>query len=257
MKNLMLEKMQRGEKTIGTFLSMGCSIAAECVAYAGLDYFIIDTEHGPMDVESSIELLKSAELHGTTALVRTKDFNRSSILKMLDIGAQGIVIPNIRSVQEVRDIVSYGKYYPNGQRGIALARASGYGYAESVSSFSDYLREANETTMLLPQCETRECLEHIEEITAISGVDGIFVGPFDLSMSIGKLGQFDDPEFLSAITRILNACKQNSKYCFIFSTAKESTHKYFAQGFDSVSVSIDTNVFTAAYKQLLKDSMPR
>lgn len=256
MKNRMLEKMKRGEQTVGTFLSTGNAAFAECIGYAGLDYYVIDTEHGPMGVETAVELIKSAELHGTTSLVRARDSSRTSILKLLDIGAQGVVIPNIRSIQEVRDIVSYGKYYPVGRRGIATARACGYGYSESMSSLCDYLTEANESTMLLPQCETLECLERIEEITAIDGVDGIFVGPFDLSMAMGKLGQFDDPEFNASLSRILKACKDNGKYCFIFSTTKENTKKFFTQGFDSVTVSIDTNVFTDAYKRLMEESRP-
>ena len=116
MKNLLREKMLNKEQTIGSFLGMGGAGSAECMAHAGLDYCIIDTEHGPFDVETAMELIRASELNG----------------KMLDVGAKGLIIPFLNSVEEMKDVVSYGKYFPLGERGVAFARGAGYGYAEHV-----------------------------------------------------------------------------------------------------------------------------
>ena len=108
MKNLLREKIMNGEKTVGTFFEAGNASVAEALALTDLDYMLIDTEHGPFDVESVMLMLRGAELHGTTALVRVKDSNRNSILKMLDIGAGGLIIPQVHSLEEIKKIVEYG-----------------------------------------------------------------------------------------------------------------------------------------------------
>ena len=182
MKNLLREKIMNGEKTVGTFFEAGNASVAEALALTDLDYMLIDTEHGPFDVESVMLMLRGAELHGTTALVRVKDSNRNSILKMLDIGAGGLIIPQVHSLEEIKKIVEYGKYFPVGQRGVAFARGAGYGYLEHAKGdINDYFATCNRETLLIPQCETKGCLENIEEIAKVDGIDGIFVGPYDLS----------------------------------------------------------------------------
>ena len=167
MKNLLREKIMNGEKTVGTFFEAGNASVAEALALTDLDYMLIDTEHGPFDVESVMLMLRGAELHGTTALVRVKDSNRNSILKMLDIGAGGLIIPQVHSLEEIKKIVEYGKYFPVGQRGVAFARGAGYGYLEHAKGdINDYFATCNRETLLIPQCETKGCLENIEEMSS-------------------------------------------------------------------------------------------
>lgn len=171
MKNLLREKIMNGEKTVGTFFEAGNASVAEALALTDLDYMLIDTEHGPFDVESVMLMLRGAELHGTTALVRVKDSNRNSILKMLDIGAGGLIIPQVHSLEEIKKIVEYGKYFPVGQRGVAFARGAGYGYLEHAKGdINDYFATCNRETLLIPQCETKGCLENIEEIAKVDAV---------------------------------------------------------------------------------------
>jgi 4-hydroxy-2-oxoheptanedioate aldolase len=251
MENILQEKLQSGEQPIGTFFSIGNASLAECLGLSGLDYLIIDCEHGPFDVESSLEIIRAAELREITALARVKDSSRISILKMLDIGIRGIVIPNVRSVGEVEKIIEYSNYFPDGQRGVAAARNSGFGHEIAEAGQGNTMQEANRTTLVLPQCETRECLEHIEEIAGINGVSGIYVGPFDLSVALGKPAQFGDPEFVAALGRILKACKEAGKYCFIFSMNEEGAANFFNMGFDSVTVSTDADIFIRAYKDVI------
>lgn len=255
MENKLLGKLRAGEKTVGTFFGMGNATVAECLGLSGIDYFIIDTEHGPFDVESAMEIMRGGELGGTTCLVRVKDGTRTSVLKMLDIGARGLIIPNVHSVADVEQIIDYAKYYPQGNRGVAQARGAGYGCSEDARlPLEDYFAACNEGTMLIPQCETRGCLEQIDDVCALDGVAGIFIGPFDLSCALGKPGQFQTEEFKSALERVRKACREHGKFCFVFATSAEAARGYFRQGFDSVTIGMDYNIYIDAFRKLTEDA---
>lgn len=240
MKNNVRERMLAGEKTLGTFMIIGSGTAAECVGLAGYDYVIIDTEHGPFDPENAIDYIRAAKLYGTTPFVRVQDTTRPSILKMLDGGAMGLIIPQIHSVEEIRRIVEYGKYPPVGSRGVAPSVGTAFWQEDYAQhGLTQTFETANRETMLFPQCETVGCLEHIEEIAAIDGVDGIFVGPFDLSVAMGMPLEFERPEFKAALQRILDACKAAGKPTMIYAGTIEDAKTDFAMGFDSVTYNQD------------------
>ena len=252
MENKTKIKLQNGGKAVGTFFELGGNSAVECLGIAGLDFLIIDSEHGPFDVESAMEFVRTAKLRGITSFVRVKEISRSSILKMLDIGAEALVIPCVETIDEVKKIVEYGKYFPVGKRGFFYGRGAGYGYESFVGSIEEYFQFCNTNTMLIPQCETKGCLENIEEIAKINGVDGIFVGPYDLSIGLGKPGDFENPEFKEGIERILKACKEAKKFAFIYTGNAETGSNYLSEGFDGVAVSFDAAVYIEAYKDILK-----
>jgi 4-hydroxy-2-oxoheptanedioate aldolase len=253
LNNKVKDKLERGESVLGTFFEMGGGSAVECLGISGLDFLVIDTEHGPFDVESSMDFIRAAELKGITPFVRVKDFARSSILKMLDIGAKALIIPCVNTVDEVKKIVEYGKYYPVGERGFFYGRAASYGYDESASDVNRYFQTCNRETMLIPQCETTGCLENIEEIVNIEGVDGIFIGPYDLSIAMGKPAQFKDPEFTDAVEQILKACRGAGKPAFIFSANSKTARKYLDDGFNGVALSTDVSVYINAFKSIIED----
>ncbi len=253
MKNAIKEKIQGGGKVLGTFFELGGATAVECLGLSELDFFIIDTEHGPFGVESAMDFVRAGELRGIAPFVRVKDTTRPSILKMLDIGAMGLIVPCVQTVDEVRKLVEYGKYFPVGQRGFAPARKAGYGFEPFAQDIGAYFETCNRETMIIPQCETRGCLDHIEEVVAVEGVDGIFIGPYDLSVALGKPAQFADPEIVGAIARILAACKAAGKFSFIYAGAKDGAKKYFADGFDGVAYNMDAIVYINAYKELIRE----
>lgn len=249
--NPVREKMARGEKVIGAFYTLGCMPAVEILAGLGLDFIMIDTEHGPFDVDTAWKLAVACENRGMTPFVRVKDYNRNSVLKMLDIGAMGLLIPFIKTVDQVKELVSYGKYKPVGDRGFGGGRMVNYFVDPVVGKVTDYFEWANRETLLIPQCETVEALEAIEEITAIEGVDGIFVGPFDLSVAMGIPQQFDNPVFLAAVDRVLAACKKNGKFCWTLGMTAEETKKKLAMGFDGI-LTFDTAFLISGAKEYLK-----
>lgn len=252
LKNKMREKISNGEKLVGAFSVFGSTAAIECMGLAGLDFVIIDTEHGPGDVESTLPLVLAAERRDIVPLVRVKDASRSSILKMLDIGAKGLVIPFIKSAEEVKKVVEYGKYTPLGQRGFGGVRVSGYGALEGYGSLAEYFEASNRETLIIPQCETAEAVAYIEEIASLPGVDGIFVGPFDLSIALGKPLQFSDPEFVVAVDRTIKACKDAGKLCLTIGMNGPASKENFARGFDGVA-SADSSFLTSSAIQFIKD----
>lgn len=250
--NRIQELYQSGRQSIGTFLNLGNEIAAECVGIAGMDYFIVDTEHSPFDIRETLECIRSAEIRDVIPFVRIKEVTRSTVLKMLDIGAQGIIIPGLKTMEEVKEVIKFGKYGPVGERGFGPNRCCKYGFDPALKSgLRSYLEEANAGTMFIPQCETKEFLKHIEEIVVLDGVDGIFVGPFDLSIALGKPGQFDDPELTCAFEHVVKACKAAHKPTFIYSTSVEDAKKRLQQGFDSITYRADLDMLIESYRSLI------
>lgn len=252
MNNAIKQKLSNNEAVLGTFFQMGSTTAMECLGITGLDYTIIDTEHGPFDVESAMDFIRVAELKGITPFVRIKDITRPSILKMLDAGAKGLIIPCVETVEQVRNIVEYGKYSPVGKRGFIYGRVAEYGNSEDSSSIDNYMKICNQNTMLIPQCETLGCLESIEEIVSMEGVDGIFVGPYDLSIAMGIPGQFDNPEFKKALDRVLNACKKSNKPIFIFTGSIEAARSYIKEGYNGIAYNLDTAMYISAFKKAIE-----
>lgn len=254
MENLLKRKIEAGGKGIGTFFEIGGANAVECLGASGLDFLILDSEHGPFEAESCADLVRAACLRNITPLARIKDCSRPSVLKMLDIGVQGLVVPCVNTVEEVHNLVDYAKYYPVGNRGVMWGRDAIWGEADYAShGLNHYFETCNRETLLIPQCETAGCLANIEEITQIDGVDGIFIGPFDLSVALNNPGQFDTQEFKDAIARILKACKDAGKLAMLYTGDAKSTRAYFDQGFDAAAVSLDTKFYINAFRSLIRD----
>ena len=226
------QKLAAGEGVVGTFSHLGGPAVAECLSLSGLDYVIIDTEHGPFPDESTGEMIRAIELHSAEAFVRVRDSSRAAVLHALDLGARGIIIPDVQSVEEARRLVEYAKYYPLGARGFAFSRSAKYGFLPELKQIGYYFTATNQRTILMPQCETAGALEHIEEIAALDGIDGIFVGPYDLSVALGAPARFATPRFAEALDRVIAACRASGKLAFIYA----NTRAYFAQGYQGAPI---------------------
>lgn len=253
LENLLIKKLNKGEKVLGTFFEIGSVTAVEALSYTGLDYIIIDSEHGPFDIESNMEFIRTAELKGLTPLVRIHEISRSAVLKNLDVGAKGLIIPCVETVDQVKSLVQWGKYPPIGLRGFFTARPTGFGFEEFAKDISTLFQTSNSQTLLIPQCETLGCFENIEEIASINGVDGIFIGPYDLSISMGIPGEFTNIRFLEAIDRIVKACRENNKICFMFTMNPKMANVYFDQGIDAVAVGMDVSIYIRSLKDIVDE----
>lgn len=224
---------------IGTFFEIGGCGAIECLARGGFDYIIIDTEHSPYSVETTADYIRTAEAAGIIPYVRIGGMERQDVLRMLDIGAKALIVPNVENADQVRNLVKYAKFAPMGQRGYCPTRTSGWGFDSWVKDPQQYMEECNRRSLLIPQCETRGAYENIEEIVSIEGVDGIFVGPCDLSIALGIPMQMDSPVLENAILHILNVCKKAGKYTIIFAGNETQVRKWLDKGFDSVTYGLD------------------
>lgn len=240
-------------KKLGTFFELGGCQAVECLTRTGLDYIIIDTEHNCYSDEAVADYIRTAENGNLLPYVRIGDIRRPYVLRMMDIGARALIVPNIRFVEEVRELVCYAKFAPIGQRGYCPTRTSGWGEDAWAQDIQEYMDTCNQRCKLIPQCETKEALENIEEIAAMDGVDGIFVGPFDLSIALGIPLQFDSPVMAEAIEKILYACKKHQKESIIFAGTPESGKLWMQKGFDSVTCGLDVKTLINTYKNMVRD----
>lgn len=252
--NRLKEKFQKNELSVGTFTQLISPTAVECLGQTGLDYVIIDTEHCPVDINFLTAAITAADAAGIVPLVRINDIARSKVLQPLDYGAKGLIVPAVETVEEVRKLVEFAKFAPLGNRGFCPSRDGGWGYDEvSQQGVDAYFANANSETLLIPQCETAGCLAHIEEITAMDGVDGIFVGPFDLSIALGHPMEFDCAEMKTAMKRILDACHKNGKMAFFFCGDIATAQARAAEGYDSVATGLDVKMLIDAYRDMVRE----
>lgn len=253
MNNIVLEKFKAGQPCVGMFTHLLSGTALQALGQTGLDYVIIDLEHSPVGPGTAAELVTAAKGAGLCPLVRVNAIARGQILKMLDAGAMGLIVPQVNTVEEVQELVSYAKFAPLGNRGYCPTGDAGWGYGEDYAQgMEGYMRAANEQTLLLPQCETRGCLDHIEEILAVDGVAGIFIGPYDLSIALGIPGQFDHPDHIAAVERVRKACADAGKLAIMFCGTGEQAAGYFRQGFPNAAVGIDVLTLISGTKTMVE-----
>ena len=248
--NKFKEMLLNGQKPLGTFVDTASTYVVECLGRTGFDYIIIDNEHSPVGAETTAELVRAAELAGLTPFARVRDIQRSAILKLLDVGTQGLIIPNVSSVEDVEKVVSYCKYSPIGNRGFCPSRKDGWGYDLDMSVMQ-LMNHFNDEVLLIPQCETVGALLSIGEIVKTDGVDGIFIGPFDLSISMGIPGDFTNPAFQNAIRKILEVCHENGKFCVLFTNDEAGVNDGFAKGYDSMTYGLDAGLIIDCLRERL------
>ena len=247
MHNILKEKLAQGKQPLGTFVGTASPAVVECLGCAGLDFVILDNEHSPVEAETTAAMVRAAELRNVTPLARVREISRPAILKLLDVGVQGLIIPDVRGTEDVRRVVDYAKYAPVGRRGFCPSRKDGWG-TDPQCGVLDTMAHFNQETLVIPQCETAEALSDIETIAAMDGVDGIFIGPFDLSISMGMPGDFENPQFRAALERILSACRAAGKPCLIFAGDGAGAAVRFAQGYDAVAMGLDATLLIAGVK---------
>ena len=247
MHNILKEKLAQGKQPLGTFVGTASPAVVECLGCAGLDFVILDNEHSPVEAETTAAMVRATELRNVTPLARVREISRPAILKLLDVGVQGLIIPDVRGTEDVRRVVDYAKYAPVGRRGFCPSRKDGWG-TDPQCGVLDTMAHFNQETLVIPQCETAEALSDIETIAAMDGVDGIFIGPFDLSISMGMPGDFENPQFRAALARILSACRAAGKPCLIFAGDGAGAAVRFAQGYDAVAMGLDATLLIAGVK---------
>lgn len=220
------KRLYKGDTVIGTFLSLGNPVTTEMIAQAGFDWVVIDLEHGLGDEQAALHQLLSVKNSNTTAIVRVESCHKQRIHRVLDFGAGGIMCPRVDTADDAALVIKAMRYPPEGIRGVAkMIPVAAYGL-----QFDDY-RRATETDLLgVIQIETKSSLEHLDAIAAVDGVDVLFIGPSDLSMSLGIFGQTDHPVFLRTLESVVRAAGKAGKHTGILIGDPAETKKYIDLG---------------------------
>ena len=192
--------LKEGKVSIGSWMSMAHVSIAEILAAAGYDWVVVETEHTAIDVSEVLPLLIAIECRGAIPLVRLAWNDPIQTKAVMDSGAAGVIVPMVNTKADAELAVKSIKYPPLGFRGVGLARAQGYGV-----EFDEYVQTANQFSLLMVQIEHIEAVNNIDEILSVPGIDGTFIGPYDLSCSMGLTGQINHPEVEEAKERVLNA----------------------------------------------------
>ena len=238
-KNLK-QKLARKKLTIGSWLSWGFSPVTEIMAKSGFEWLVIDMEHTAIDYTEAQQMIQVINLAGCVPLVRVGDNDPLIIKKVMDSGAQGVVVPMINSREEAQRAVESAYYPPKGKRGVGLSRAQGYGM-----DFQGYRQRAMEETVVIVQIEHVLGVQNLEQILSVEGVDGFIIGPYDLSGSLGQAGNFEHPDVLAALERIMKVMKDSSKPggYHVVQTSREQLKQRIDQGYRLIAYGDDMVIF--------------
>ena len=239
--------LRRNEPLIGLWLGLANPYSAEVVAGAGFDWLLIDGEHAPNTLTTTLAQLQAIAAYPSQPVVRVPCNDTVLIKQALDIGAQTLLVPMVQNAEEARAAVAATRYPPQGVRGVgsALARASRW------NRVPEYLQRANGEIAVLVQAETREALANLAEISAVDGVDGVFIGPADLAADFGHLGNPGHPDVQLAIEAGLKTIRAAGKGAGILSADEAATRRYLSAGATFVAVGVDATLLARSTEQLV------
>ena len=241
-------RLLAGELLTGFWLNLGSPVTAEMAGLAGFDWVLLDHEHGPGGEETLLHQLQAVSATPATCLVRIAANEPPRFKRVLDAGAHGVMVPYVSTAAEARAVVHAMRYPPRGMRGVAkLTRASSFG-----ARFDDYFAHAHEWLVTLTQIETTEALDNAAEIAAVDGVDVLFVGPMDLTTSMGIPGQYGDARFHDALGEVADAAKSAGKAAGILLLDPANLPLCKELGYTVVALGSDGGSVQAGLKQSLK-----
>jgi 2-dehydro-3-deoxyglucarate aldolase len=240
-------RLKNRERLLGTMVTLPSMATAEILSRVGFDWLFLDGEHGPLE-SADLAALLIAVSGRSACLVRVAEARETPIKKALDLGADGIIAPQVNSVEHARDVVRWSRYAPSGTRGVGLARAHGYGF-----EFQDYVKTANDRVSLIVQVEHIDAVNCIEETVGIEGIDAILLGPYDLSASMGKMGQIEDSEVVEAIGRVTRTCLAAGMPLGMFGVTTAHVKPYIEQGYTLIVAGVDTLLLGNAARKTLAE----
>lgn len=236
-----------GEVLIGPVVTLPVPEVAEILVGLGFDWLFVDAEHAPIGIRDAQALLQAAG-PGCPCLIRVPAGEEVWIKSALDIGAAGVIVPQVHTAGQAERVVRLCKYPPQGIRGVGVARAQGYG-----GRLSEYLDTANDQVAVVVQAESAEAVRNIRSIARVPGIDAVLIGPYDLSSSLGKVGQLADPDVTEAIATVTEACLDSGIRLGIFGVNASAVRPFIERGFTLIAVGIDTLFLAQAAGAVLSD----
>lgn len=249
-KNTLREKLDQKEKVFGTWIMTNSLDNAEILGHTGADFIMIDAEHGSMDIETAGRMVSIIRGTQATPLIRVAENELSLVKRGLDTGADGVMIPMVNSKEEAERAVSYCKYPPVGVRGTGAGRAVLFG--SGAEGFEDYYAQANDEVLVILQIEHFTSVENIEEILSVPNIDIAFIGPYDLSTSMGLQGLMNHPDVLNSFKKVVEACERHNVIPGIM-TWKDGIEQHLNMGFKFLLGGMDGAILYNGVKQLVNE----
>lgn len=247
--NNLKQTIKDGGYAIGTFVKSTDPAIVEILGFSGLDFFVLDNEHVAMSRDSMVNMLRSADASGIVPIVRVRENKQVEILQALDSGALGVQVPNVDTKEEALSLIESVKYSPLGKRGFSpTTRAAAYGLLDKNA----YVRLSNEQTLVVAHCETVTCMDNLDDILTLENLDVIFIGPMDLSQSLGVMGEANHPKVLESIDLIIRKVIKAKKAVGIVSSPAQA-QDYIARGVQYLLVSTDQGMVSTAAQKIVKD----
>lgn len=243
MVNTLKQKLLRGESTLGSWVTIPSPDISEALSTLPLDWLLFDLEHAPLTEQTAQVLMQAMRGDLVTPMVRVAWNDQVLLKRALDIGAHGVVIPMVNNAVDAEKAVRACKYPPKGIRGCGPKRPWIYD--------KRYLETADDEILVLVQIESVEAVANVDRILSVEGIDGVFVGPMDLSFSMGLRGSMDNPEFQSSIDTVLKAAKSHKKISGIWMGAGKSISERIAEGWQFISIGIDLSLLIAGAQSAL------
>ena len=249
MLNRFKNRLKEGKTVFGPFMKSTDPAFIEIAGYSGFDFVILDMEHGPVTISELQNLIRGALLANVIPIVRTADSSEISIAKPLDLGALGVQIPQVTSGKMAGECVKAARFFPEGERGVCrFVRAANY----SSMLRDEYFLKANEILVII-QLEGKEAIQDIDNILKVEGIDILFIGPYDLSQTLGVPGQINNKIVIAAMKDIVSRARSLGIVVGTFTDTLQSAKMWKDAGVQYISYCVDVGIFTNACTQLVKD----
>jgi 4-hydroxy-2-oxoheptanedioate aldolase len=240
--NTTKQKLKAGQTVFGCFIRYPDPSLVELLGYASWDFLVLDGEHGTLEPRDCENMVRSAELRDLTPIVRVPANLPPVILRLMDTGAQGLHVPNVNTADQAEAVVRAVKYQPRGMRGLAGVRAADYAQA---ASFNEYVERANHESLVVVHVESTEAIEHLPGIVATRDIDVVFIGPTDLSHSLGVPGQLQHPALQAAMQRIVDIVNPSPAALGIMVGNAAGAREWQARGARYITVGLEAVLMPA------------
>ncbi|MEM1923331.1 MAG: aldolase/citrate lyase family protein [Nitrososphaerota archaeon] len=242
-----LERLRRSEIVLGTFVYLNSGDVVEALGEAGMDFVIIDMEHGPFSFSDAEEMVRAAEAVGITPIIRTPSSEETYILRALEIGAGGVQVPHVDDAETARRVVEASHYYPEGLRGFSpYTRAGRYGARDAQT----HVEVSNREVAVVIHVESASGVRRLPEILEVGGVDVVFLGPYDLSQSLGVPGKVFSPEVRSLIEEAVSEASARGVAAGTFVEKPQEAVEWARKGIRYLAFSVDVAIFYRAAKEI-------
>lgn len=249
-KKPLKQRLQAGEVVFGTFFKFNSPQLAEMLGYAGMDFIIVDGEHGDCSYKEMQEIVRAANSVGMSAIVRVPNALDQNILHAGDMGAQGIQVPNLHTAEEAAEAVRKMRYYPRGNRGFAMTtRAAQYTFC----SKEEFLRKTNEELLSVIMVENTQMAAQVSELCKNPEIDLLFIGTSDMSQSLGVLGQPKHKDVQAVIEQIVQDAKAGGKPVGIIAGDLDEASRYIEMGIQYIAYGSDMNMIAAKMREVVSD----